>query len=205
MKIKICGLTRIADVDAVNAALPDFVGFVFADSRRKVGFAEAAALRKRLDARIRAVGIFVDADPGHIVRLCESGVIELVQLHGNEDAEYIIKLKNAADCPVIKAVRMQSPAQVRSAEALPCDWLLLDTFRPDAAGGTGEAFDHTLIPALKKPFFLAGGLNAGNLKKAAALAHKPFCLDVSSGAETGGLKDAAKIREIVRIVREEIT
>jgi phosphoribosylanthranilate isomerase len=205
MRIKICGLTRMADIDAVNAALPDFVGFVFADSRRKVGSGEAAALRKRLDARIRAVGVFVDAEPGIVVRLCKSGVIDLVQLHGDEDAAYIAKLKNDTDCPVIKAVRVQSPAQVRSAEALPCDWLLLDTFKRDAAGGTGETFDHALIPRLKKPFFLAGGLNAGNLRNAAALAGRPYCLDVSSGAETNGLKDAAKIREIVRIAREEIT
>jgi phosphoribosylanthranilate isomerase len=205
MKIKICGLTRMTDIDAVNGALPDFVGFVFADSRRQVGFDDAAAMRRRLDARIRAVGVFVDADPRGIVRLCESGVIDLVQLHGDEDADYIAQLKNETDCPVIKAVRVQRRQQVLAAEALPCDCLLLDAYLKDAAGGTGEVFDHALIPELKKPYFLAGGLNAGNIKTAAALTRKPFCLDVSSGVETGGVKDAAKIREIVRIAREEIT
>ncbi len=203
MNVKICGLTRMADIDAVNGALPDFIGFVFADSRRKVGFEDASALKQQLNPRIRAVGVFVDAEPDDIVRLRRSGVIDLVQLHGGEDADYIKKLKAAADCPVIKAVRVRSAQQVLAAETLPCDYLLLDTYRKNVHGGTGENFDYALIPELKKPFFLAGGLNAGNIKKAAALAQKPFCLDISSGVETNGAKDALKIREIVKIVREE--
>ena len=201
MKVKICGLTRMADIDAVNSALPDFIGFVFADSRRKVGFDAAAAMKRQLNPGIRAVGVFVNAAPDDIVQLCRNGVIDLVQLHGDEDADYIDALKKALICPVIKAVRVQSPEQVLAAQSLPCDYLLLDTCCKHAYGGTGEVFDYTLIPKLEKPFFIAGGLHAGNINKAAA--RKPFCLDISSGVETDGVKDARKIREIVKIVKEE--
>ncbi len=201
MNIKICGLTRMADIDAVNDALPDYIGFVFAESRRKVGLEAAAAMKARLDPRIRAVGVFVNADMRNIYHLCEKGVIDLVQLHGDEDTDYITALKKEIHCPVIKAVRVQSPKQVLETEALLCDYLLLDTYRKNAHGGTGESFDYALIPPLTKPFFLAGGLHAGNIKQAAA--QNPFCLDVSSGVETDGIKDAEKIRKIVKIVREE--
>ena len=192
---------RMADIEAVNDALPDYVGFVFAESRRKVGFDEAAAMKALLDPSIQAVGVFVNAEIGDIVRLCENGVIDLVQLHGDEDADYIKTLKEAVSCSVIKAVRVQSPEQVLGAGALSCDYLLLDTYSKSAYGGTGESFDYALIPALSKPYFLAGGLHAGNIEDAAR--QKPFCLDVSSGVETDGMKDAIKIQEIVKIVREE--
>ncbi|SHI21470.1 phosphoribosylanthranilate isomerase [Sporobacter termitidis DSM 10068] len=198
-KIKICGLTRPQDIDAVNEARPDYIGFVFAESRRKVTPEQAAGLKRRLDGRIRAVGVFVNAGPDEIARVVRDGTIDLVQLHGDEDAAYIEDLKRRVGIPVIKAVRVQSPGQVLAAQALPCDYLLLDTYQKDAYGGTGKTFDHGLIPPLQKPFFLAGGLNAGNIKEAAALG--PWCLDVSGGAETDGVKDAAKIIEIVRIVK----
>ncbi len=201
MNIKICGLKRPADILAVNAALPDFIGFVFAKSHRQVTVDEASALKEKLDTRIRAAGVFVNAEKADIVLLCRDGVIDLVQLHGDEDEAYIAELKKDIDCPVIKAVRVQSPGQILAAEKLPCDYLLLDTYRKDAYGGTGERFNYALIPPLNKPFFLAGGLDAGNLKAAAAITPEPFCLDVSGGAETDGIKDAGKIREIVRIVK----
>jgi phosphoribosylanthranilate isomerase len=198
-KIKICGLTRFCDIDAVNEAKPDYVGFVFARSRRQVTFDMASAMKKRLDNNIRAVGVFVNAAGDDIVRLCTEGVIDLVQLHGDEDAGYIAELKRCVDLPIIKVVRVQSPAQVAAAEALPCDYLLLDTYQKDAYGGTGTTFDYGLIPSLRKPFFLAGGLNAGNIRAAAAI--EPYCLDISGGVETDGVKDAAKIMELVKIVR----
>ena len=201
MKIKICGLKRPADIEAVNAALPDFIGFVFAKSRRQVTIDEASALKEKLDTRIRAAGVFVNAEKADIIRLCRNSVIDLVQLHGDEDEAYITALKRDIDCPVIKAVRVQRSGQVLAAEKLPCDYLLLDTYRKDAYGGTGEHFDYALIPPLNKPYFLAGGLDSGNIKTAATMTPEPFCLDVSGGAETDGIKDAGKIREIVRIVK----
>ena len=199
MKIKICGLTRPEDIAAVNAAMPDYIGFVFADSRRRVTPEDAAELKKKLDPGIKAVGVFVNADPSEIVHLCKSGVIDVVQLHGDEDADYIAALKRDVDCPIIKAIRVQSAQQLKAADSLPCDYLLLDTYHKNAYGGTGTAFDYTLIPPLNKPFFIAGGINADNINDAASV--KPFCLDVSSGAETNGGKDAMKISQIVTIAR----
>lgn len=197
IKIKICGLFRFQDILAVNDAMPDYAGFVFAESRRKVSHEKAAALKSLLDPGILAVGVFANADPREILRLCKTGVIDLIQLHGREDAAYINALRQAVPHPIIKAVGVECSRQILEAQTLPCDYLLLDS----PGGGTGKGFDHSLIPPLEKPFFLAGGLNAGNLRKAAAC--RPFALDVSSGAETGGLKDPDKIKELVDIVRSE--
>lgn len=198
-KIKICGLTRLQDIDIVNDCLPDYIGFVFAPSRRQVTPGGAAALKQRLDDRIKAVGVFVNERIDEIARLCRHGIIDLIQLHGDEDERYVAGLKERVDAPVIKAVRVRNPEQVSAAARLPCEYLLLDTYQKDAYGGTGAAFDYRLIPPLQKPYFLAGGLHAGNIPAAAA--QKPYCLDVSSGVETDGVKDAAKVRELVWLVR----
>lgn len=200
-KLKICGLTRIQDIDIVNATMPDFIGFVFAESKRKVSFEQAFEMKKRLNSGIKAVGVFVNAGLEEIVRLCSEGVIDLVQLHGDEDASYITALKERIECPVIKAVRVQNPEQILNTELLPCDYLLLDTYQKDAYGGTGVSFDYALIPKLHKPYFLAGGLNAGNIEKAATL--HPYCLDISSGVETDGIKDPSKIKDIIRQIKDE--
>ncbi|UOO38110.1 phosphoribosylanthranilate isomerase [Oscillospiraceae bacterium CM] len=200
-KIKICGLTRPEDIDAVNRYRPDYIGFVFAESKRRVTPTQAAALKRQLTADIKAVGVFVNAGLDDIVTLCHDGVIDAVQLHGDEGADYMLNLKEKINVPVVKALRVQSREQIQKAEALPCDFLLLDAYRENVYGGTGERFDISLIPPLQKPFFLAGGLNADNIKKAAA--SHPYCLDLSSGVETNGVKDDVKIRDIIRIIREE--
>ncbi len=200
-KIKICGLTRPSDIDAVNEALPDYIGFVFAKSPRQVSSFHAAVMKQRLDVRIATVGVFVDAATSMISALCQDGVIDMIQLHGNEDADYVNQLKQTVSVPVIKAVRVKSKEQIIESQSIECDYLLLDTWRKDKQGGSGHVFDWSLIPKLDKPYFLAGGLNAANLKEAAS--HKPYCLDISSGAETQGRKDRRKIMELVRIVRSE--
>jgi phosphoribosylanthranilate isomerase len=198
-KLKICGLTRQQDIDIVNEVLPDYIGFVFAESKRRVTHPQAAALKARLDPRIKAVGVFVNAGIDGIAALVRDGTIDLIQLHGEEDAAYIIELRTKITCPVIKAARVQTTAQIYTAEKLPCDYLLLDAYQKDAYGGTGTAFDYALIPKLTKPFFLAGGLNAANISTALDLS--PYGLDISSGVETDGVKDADKIREIIGIIR----
>jgi phosphoribosylanthranilate isomerase len=199
IKIKICGLSRACDIETVNECQPDYIGFVFAESRRRIGRTQADALKKLLNPAIRTVGVFVNADQGEIVGLCRDGVIDLIQLHGDEDCDYISALKEKIRRPVIKAVRVQNAAQVLEAQSLPCDYLLLDAYRREAMGGTGQSFDHSLIPRLDKPFFLAGGLDSENIKAAAKA--QPYCMDVSSGVETNGIKDADKIKEVVRAVR----
>lgn len=200
-KIKICGLSRLEDIEAVNKALPDYIGFVFAPSPRRVTPLQAKELIIRLDSRIAAVGVFVNAPVQVVADLFRDGFIDLVQLHGDEDAAYIQELKMRCGCTVIRAVRVQNPRQVEEAQALPCDYLLLDTYQKEMPGGTGEMFDWSLIPPLSKPFFLAGGISLQNIEGAAKLA--PYCLDISSGAETDGMKDPEKIKQLVETVRRK--
>ncbi|OLN27328.1 phosphoribosylanthranilate isomerase [Desulfosporosinus metallidurans] len=199
-QIKLCGLTREEDIAAVNRWRPDYVGFVFANSRRRVTPEQARYLKDGLDPRIKAVGVFTNEPVPFIIELCETGVIEMVQLHGDETEEYIRALKRKTACPVIKAIRVQSTEQLLQAEKLSCDLLLLDAYQKGQYGGSGKTFDRALIPRLHKPFFLAGGLESGNIAQAVGECH-PFGIDVSSGAETDGLKDESKIRQIIEIIR----
>lgn len=200
-KIKICGLSRLQDIEAVNEALPDYIGFVFADSRRKINMQKAAELKKYLNPKILAVGVFVNAPVNEIVNLCEEQIIDIIQLHGDENCSYLERLKNEIENPIIKAVRVQNQQEIIDAQKFPCEYILLDTFQKENYGGSGKIFDHTLIPKSEKPFFLAGGLNADNIIN--AMAYHPYCLDISSGAETDGVKDCKKIKQIVNIVRSE--
>lgn len=198
-KIKICGIFRPDDVDAVNEVLPDYIGFVFAKSKRQVTPLQAAALKGSLNQSIKVVGVFVNASIEEIAELCREKVIDVVQLHGNEDAEYITYLKKRIACPTIKAVRVNNAEDILNAERLPADFLLLDTYHKESLGGTGESFDWSIIPKLSKPYFLAGGLCAENLLSAAK--QGAYCLDVSSGAETNGIKDSSKIRRLVQLIK----
>ena len=185
MKIKICGLTRECDIDFVNEALPDYAGFVFAESKRKVTENQARELRRGLNPAIKAVGVFLDNDISFVKNLLESGIIDIAQLHGHESEEFISLIA----APVIKAVRIGERIDY------PVDYILFDSPR----AGSGKTFDWRLIPKTDKPFFLAGGINIGNI--ALAMKINPYAIDVSSGVETDGVKDREKIIEIVRHVR----
>ncbi|MDY5647857.1 MAG: phosphoribosylanthranilate isomerase [Lachnospiraceae bacterium] len=202
--IKICGLQRPEDIEAVNAAGPDYIGFVFAEGKRKVTKEQAHRLKERLSASILAVGVFVNEDPDTVADTVRAVPLDLVQLHGDEDEAYIRRLRSllGEGIPLIRAVRVKSREQIQRAEQLPCEYLLLDTYVKGQYGGSGKSFDRKLIPPLSKPFFLAGGLTGENLKEALEGGEsRPFCVDISSGAETDGKKDAEKIQKLVRIVR----
>ena len=199
-RIKICGLSRQEDIAAVNRWRPDYIGFVFAKSRRRVTPEQAHLLKENLDSRIKAVGVFTNESLHAITELREAGIIDIVQLHGDETQEYIRALKQKTACPVIKAIQVQSSEQILQAQSLSCDMLLLDTFEKGKFGGSGKTFDYSLIPILQKPFFLAGGLQNSNIVQAVAEYH-PFAVDVSSGVETDGLKDESKIRQIIETIR----
>ena len=155
MKIKICGLTREEDIRIVNDVRPDYVGFVFAGNKRKVDEAQAARLRQLLDENIPAVGVFVDAPIEQIYRLVKAKTVQLVQLHGNEDEDYITALNKSCNVPVIKAFSVQTKADIEKARESSVFWVLLD----NGKGGTGERFPWELIPSLQRPFFLSGGLS----------------------------------------------
>ena len=126
-------------------------------------------------------------------------MIDLIQLHGDEDEAYIRQLKKHTPLPVIKAVRVRSREQILKAQELTCDYLLLDTYTKGRYGGSGTQFDWNMIPELKKPYFLAGGIHLGNIRQAAS--HGPYCIDVSSAVETGGRKDRRKMEEIAQVLR----
>jgi len=195
-KVKICGLTQLPDVHAVNIEKPDYVGFVFADSRRRVTPAQATTLRSRLVYEIIPVGVFVDESIPNILSLVQNGIIQMIQLHGTENEEYIVKLKERTAVPIVKAISVRHLGVVQQWASTTADYLLLD----NQGGGTGQAFDWRLIGDTTKPYFLAGGLDEDNIVNAINQT-KPFAVDSSSGVETNGLKDPVKIKEFIRRVR----
>ncbi len=201
-KIKICGLTRPEDIEAVNEAKPDYIGFLFAENKRRtVNRQQAAELKRLLSDDITAVGVFLNQSVDFIVSLVQEGIIDMIQLHGDEDAAYILSLREKTNAPVMKAVRARNSETILLADSLPVDYILIDAYQKGSYGGTGMTFDYSIIPQLSKPYFIAGGLNPDNLS--ASLAIPAFGLDLSSGAETDGVKDKKKIIQIVKTVRGE--
>jgi phosphoribosylanthranilate isomerase len=191
MKIKICGLKNSVDVDYVNEAMPDYIGFVFAESKRRISPQVAAEFKNKLNPKITAVGVFVNTEISSISQLYSNGVINVAQLHGSETETYINELKKICDIPVIKAINAEVKPPANA------DYLLFD----NGKGGSGESFDWGLIPKCSKDYFLAGGINLDNIRKAMKL--KPYGIDLSSGTETNGKKDREKIIQLVQIAREE--
>ncbi|EGW39962.1 phosphoribosylanthranilate isomerase [Desulfosporosinus sp. OT] len=187
MKIKICGLFRDIDIDYVNEAMPDFMGFVFAKSRRQVSMKWAETVRPKLRSEIKPVGVFVNEPIANVAKLLNDNTIEIAQLHGDENENYIQELRSLTNKPIIKAVRVLSHVDIENAQHSVADFLLLD----NGAGGTGKSFDWSLVSKVEKPFFLAGGLNSDNIEQAIA-ATSPYAVDLSSGVETDGLKDRKK-------------
>ena len=199
MKLKFCGLTREADIRAANETMPDYIGFVLAESRRRVTDEQAARLCALLAPGIQAGGVFVNDDPTHIALLANRGVIDLIQLHGSESAAYIQRLRTMTAAPIICALRVGKQTDIKRAESNLVDFLLLDTYTKDAYGGSGRTFDWSLIGEVGKPYFLAGGLNESNIPR--AMRTGAYALDLSSGIETDGVKDAEKMRRVAALVK----
>ena len=197
-KIKICGLSREYDIKAVNEIKPEYIGFVFfKKSRRYVSPEKALELKKILDKEIKAVGVFVDEDIKTVEKFLKSGIIDIAQLHGNETDDYIKSLKELTVQPVIKAFKIRSLSDIEKSEKSLADMILLD-----AGMGDGKVFDWSLVSGFKRPYFLAGGLDCTNAQSAVSQLH-PYALDVSSGVETGGLKDIQKMTAFINAVRKE--
>ena len=197
-RIKLCGLSRACDIEAANEIRPDYVGFVFAaGSRRCVSPGRAAELKKLLDVQIRAVGVFVDEEPEQVAELLESGVIDLAQLHGREDAAYIKRLRLLTKKPLIQAFRVETERDAAGAKDSAADFILLDS----GAGG-GRPFDWNLLKNIRRPFFLAGGLDEWRAALAVRTIH-PYGVVVSSGIETDGWKDKKKMAAFAAAVRKE--
>lgn len=193
--VKICGLTRPQDIEAVNALMPDMAGFVFyGPSRRCVTRETARELGSILAPSIVKVGVFVDEDPLVIADLVGSGVIDAVQLHGVEDSAYIHGLRRLVDAPVIKTFLIRDIGDVEAANRSDADCILLD-----AGMGSGRTFDWSLLDAMKRDYILSGGLNPGNIRDAVEMLH-PYGVDVSSGVETDGRKDPSKMSAFLETV-----
>ena len=198
-KIKICGLTRTEDIETVNEFLPDYIGFVFAKSRRQDSAEQAKELKNKLRPAIKAVGVFVNEKPENIAEIANQGIIDLIQIHGDEDAAYCAQLRKLTQAPIIKVVRVEREDDFAGIEEFDCDYYLFDTLSSKEYGGTGKAFDHSLLynKEIKKPFFVAGGLNQDNVAAVIEVI-KPFGVDTSGGVETDGIKDANKIKEFIK-------
>ncbi len=194
MKVKICGLRRLEDIEYVNTLKPDFIGFILTEGfKRSIDEQTATLLRSKLDSNIRAVGVFVNDDVSKINSYVQKGIIDIVQLHGDESAEYC----NMINAPVIKCFQYNKEKHYDSVDKYDIEYLMFDS-------GTGSAktFDWHTIPRTDKKFFLAGGLNEENLLDAIQIVN-PYAVDISSGVEVDGVKNFDKIKKVMEIVRYE--
>ena len=196
VRVKFCGLSRISDIEAVNDLMPDYIGFVFwPQSKRFISPVKAQALREKLKPGIFVAGVFVDERHEVIAGLVSRGIIDVVQLHGHEDREYISRLKGLTDRPTIKAFKVSGKDDIMKAESCTADYVMLDS-----GMGTGKAFNWDIIRGITRPYFLAGGLDPFNVSEAVGRL-SPYAVDVSSGIETDGVKDRAKMSAFIEAVR----
>jgi len=202
-RIKICGLTRLEDIAAVNRQRPDFAGFVLAESKRRVTPDQVRDLIAELNPAIIPVGVFVDRPSLEVAEIALFCSLGAVQLHGRETNGEICRLRALlpAEVLIIKALRVKDSASLAMAGEIPADLLLLDAYSPGAAGGTGTSFPWEWVQDLTRPYLLAGGLDGETVQQAIALL-QPWGVDVSSGVETDGLKDEGKIADFIKKVRE---
>ena len=205
-KVKICGLSRPEDIFQANKLKSDYIGFVFyPKSKRAVTQSQAALLKAMLDKEIKAVGVFVNADIAFIEKLAQLRIIDLVQLHGDEDSLYIQELRKRVYIPIIKAIRVQGEESLQNLRNYPVDFFLVDNYKPGQYGGTGERFNLELEGVtIPKPYFIAGGLDASNVAQVIAQNPHAYAVDVSGGVEDSatGLKDAQKMADFVAQVKQ---
>lgn len=206
MKIKICGLFREEDINYANELKPDYIGFVFAESKRKVGVEKAYNLKNKLDKEIKSVGVFVNDNLDFILNLIREKIIDIIQLHGNEDNDFLDNLKTKTNAKIIKFIPVENADSILNSLNIFSDFILLDNLK----GGVGKTFNWNylkeafelnkkFIEVFNKKYFLAGGLNKENINE--ALKFNPYCVDLSGGLETDGIKDFEKMKYIINITK----
>ncbi len=196
-RIKLCGMMSEKDIEKANELMPDYIGFVFwKKSKRNLTMDRAKELKARLKPGIKAVGVFVDAQESFVSELFDEGIIDVAQLHGDEDEKYVERLRNRG-IPVIKAFQIHDEESLKAANESFADMILLD-----AGKGEGQKFNWKLLEGFKREYFLAGGLDPDSVREAIRQL-KPFGVDVSSGIETDGKKDMRKMENFVNNAREE--
>lgn len=198
-KIKLCGLSRPADIDYVNQVKPDYCGFIvnFPKSRRNVTPEQVRALTARLSGDIIPVGVFVDESVETVAGLLEDGTIAVAQLHGHEDEAYLAALRKLTAKPIWQAFQIRSAADLERAKSSTANLVLLDSGQ-----GSGVTLDWSILADFPRPYVLAGGLTAENIP-AAVQQVKPYAVDLSSGVETEGYKDYEKMLAAVAAVKKE--
>ena len=215
-KVKMCGISKVETIPAVVEAKPDYMGLVFAPSKRQVTVDQAKTLVEELhkqytkrynngaeqsnDDEIKTVGVFVNETLDNLVSIATEANLDVVQLHGDEDEAFIQSLKERTNVEVWKAVQIRSAADAEAWIDSRADMLLFDAYHKDERGGTGEVFDWSCLDEFERPFMLAGGIDSTNVARAIRTV-RPYGIDISSGIETEGVKDDEKIKAFTNIVR----
>ena len=215
-KVKMCGISKVETIPAVVEAKPDYMGLVFASSKRQVTVDQAKTLVEELhkqytkrynngaeqsnDDEIKTVGVFVNETLDNLVSIATEANLDVVQLHGDEDEAFIQSLKERTNVEVWKAVQIRSAADAEAWIDSSADMLLFDAYHKDERGGTGEVFDWSCLDEFERPFILAGGIDSTNVARAIRTV-RPYGIDISSGIETDGVKDDEKIKAFTNIVR----
>ena len=219
-KVKMCGISKVETIPAVVEAQPDYMGLVFAPSKRQVTVDQAKILVSELHKQyanrynrnviqwsndvvqefIKTVGIFVNETLDNLVTIATEVNLDAVQLHGDEDEAFIQSLKERTNVEVWKAVQIRSAADAEAWIDSSADMILFDAYHKDERGGTGEVFDWSSLDEFERPFMLAGGIDSTNVARAIRTV-RPYGIDISSGIETEGVKDDEKIKAFTNIVR----
>ena len=215
-KVKMCGISKVETIPAVVEAKPDYMGLVFAPSKRQVTVDQAKILVEELhrgyakkygsdtehdkNDTIKTVGVFVNETVDNLVTIANEANLDAVQLHGDEDETFIQSLKERTNVEVWKAVQIRSAADAEAWIDSSADMLLFDAYHKDERGGTGEVFDWSSLDAFERPFMLAGGIDSTNVARAIRTV-RPYGIDISSGIETNGVKDDKKITAFTKIVK----
>ena len=215
-KVKMCGISKVETIPAIVDAKPDYMGLVFAPSKRQVTVDQAKILVEELhrgyakkygsdtehdkNDTIKTVGVFVNETVENLVTIANEANLDVVQLHGDEDEAFIQSLKERTNVEVWKAVQIRSAADVETWIDSSADMLLFDAYHKDERGGTGEVFDWSSLDAFERPFMLAGGIDSTNVARAIRTV-RPYGIDISSGIETNGVKDDEKITAFTKIVK----
>lgn len=215
-KVKMCGISKVETIPAVVEAKPDYMGLVFAPSKRQVTVDQAKTLVEELhrgyaqkygsdtehdkNDTIKTVGVFVNETVDNLITIANEANLDAVQLHGDEDEAFIQSLKERTNVEVWKAIQIRTAADTEKWIDSSADMLLFDAYHKDERGGTGEVFDWSSLDAFERPFMLAGGIDSTNVARAIRTV-RPYGIDISSGIETNGVKDDEKITAFTKIVK----
>lgn len=191
VKVKICGIQQLSDIEYINEIRPDYIGFVFAPSKRRITPKKAHDLIQHVSSST-CVGVFVNEDIDNVVKIVQTCPLDIVQLHGDEDASYIKQLKSKITIPIWKAIRLRSVEDIQQLHNEDVEHFLIDAYSDEVYGGSGKQFNRELLENVNvSNYVLAGGISIENVDE--ILQFHPYGIDVSSSLETNGIKDKKKI------------